>query len=45
MGVPADDPVALGEARAKLQVLAEQMNEDVLLAGEPSRRDARRRSE
>jgi hypothetical protein len=45
MSVPADDPVALGEARAKLQVLAEQMNEDVPLAGEPSRRDARPSSE
>ena len=45
MSVPADDPVALGEARAKLQVLAEQMNEDALLVGEPSRRDARRSSE
>jgi hypothetical protein len=33
MSVPADDPVALGEARAELHALAEQMNEDVLLAG------------
>lgn len=41
MSVPADDPVALGEARATLQVLAEQMNEDVVLAAEPDRTDGR----
>jgi hypothetical protein len=41
MSVPADDPVALGEARAKLQVLAERMNEDELPAAKPSRREER----
>jgi hypothetical protein len=41
MSVPADDPVALGEARARLHVLAEHMNEDVLLAGKPSGRTRR----
>ena len=43
--VPADDPVALGEARAWLQVLAEQMNEDELPAAKPSRREGRTGSE
>ena len=41
MSVPADDPVALGEARAELHALAEQMNEDVLLAGNADRRERR----
>jgi hypothetical protein len=29
VSIPADDPFALGEARAELQVFAERMNEQV----------------